>query len=185
MAAPHRDTDDMITELMKDHREVEELFGRLTQVRPAEDRQEIVQEVITELVRHSIAEEQHLYPTAREVLPDGDSLADREIADHAEVELLMKRLENLAPTDADFEPTLRELMTSVRQHLEEEERELFPRLRQACSVERLHELGDKLRRAKSMAPTHPHPNAPTTPPANKFAAPLAGLVDRVRDSLTR
>jgi hypothetical protein len=37
---------------------------------------------------------------------------------------------------------------------------------------------------KKMAPTRPHPSAPDKPPANKILGPGAGLVDRLRDTLT-
>lgn len=184
-APPHSDTDDMITELVRDHREVEEMFGKLEERRPTEERQEILNNVITELVRHSVAEEQHLYPTARSVLDDGDSIADHEISEHEEVEQLMKRLESLEPEDAEYERAIRELISNVRHHLEDEEGDLFPRLKQACNPAQLRDLGDKLRTAKATAPTHPHPKTPNTPGgAVKATAPMAGLVDRVRDSLT-
>lgn len=35
-----------------------------------------------------------------------------------------------------------------------------------------------------MAPTRPHPSAPSTPMASKLLAPGAGLVDRARDFVT-
>jgi len=34
----------------------------------------------TELVRHSVAEEQYLYPTARRVLPDGEFQQSKKMA---------------------------------------------------------------------------------------------------------
>ena len=37
---------------------------------------------------------------------------------------------------------------TVRQHLQEEETELFPRLSSACPLEVLHELGGRLRAAR-------------------------------------
>lgn len=186
MAAPHSDTDDMLTELTKDHRQVEEMFGKLQERRPTEERHEILGDVITELVRHSVAEEQHLYPTARAVLDDGDSIADQEIAEHQEVEQLMKRLEGLQPEDAEYEPAIRELTSNVRQHVQEEEGVLFPRLKQACNPAQLQELGDKLRTAKETAPTHPHPKSPDAPGgAVKAMVPMAGMVDRLRDRLSR
>jgi len=45
------------------------------------------------------------------------------------------------------------------------------------------ELGEKMAEAKAMAPTHPHPNAPNTPPGNIVAGPLAAIADKVRDFL--
>lgn len=184
MAAPHSDTDDMVTELVKDHREVEEMFTKLEQRQvPTADRAQLVQDVITELVRHSVAEEQYLYPTTRRVLDDGDAIADREIAEHDQAEQAMKQLERMDPEDADYEPTLSTFMTDIREHVQEEERDLFPRLQRSCTPEDLRELGDKIRKLKRIAPTHPHPASPSTPPGTTIAGPLAGLVDRVRDAV--
>jgi hypothetical protein len=77
------------------------------------------------------------------------------------------------------------VIDDVSQHAREEEDVIFPQLRAECSAEQLRDLGDKVRQVKSVAPTHPHPAAPDTPPANKILGPMAGLVDRVRDALTR
>jgi hypothetical protein len=79
---------------------------------------------------------------------------------------------------------VRTLITDVTEHLREEEQRLFPSLAQECTPQELYELGERVRRAKKVAPTRPHPGVPDTPPANKFLAPGAGLVDRVRDFVT-
>ncbi|MGW0994297.1 hemerythrin domain-containing protein [Streptomyces sp. NPDC002520] len=174
----------VLEELMTDHREVEEIFGRIQAVTGGQELRDLVDEVTIELVRHSVAEEQYVYPMVREQIEGGDRLADKEIADHHRVEKLLKQLES---TDADgpqMSPLLQELMDEVSAHVQDEENNLFPMLRQVCSSKALDELGDKVRRAKAMAPTRPHPSAPDTPPANKLLAPGAGLVDRARDFVT-
>jgi hypothetical protein len=76
------------------------------------------------------------------------------------------------------------VIDDVTHHAQEEEDDVFPRLRQTCSPEQLRELGDKIRATKKVAPTHPHPSAPDTPPGNKILGPMAGLVDRVRDAVS-
>jgi hypothetical protein len=76
------------------------------------------------------------------------------------------------------------VIAEVSAHVSDEEENLFPALGDVCSPEQLHDLGDKVRRAKKTAPTRPHPSAPDTPPANKLLAPGAGLVDRARDFVT-
>lgn len=71
---------DLIDVLTKDHRAVESAFQEYERGGMSDQaRQGLVDHIITELVRHSVAEEQYLYPTAREVLPDGDEVADHEI----------------------------------------------------------------------------------------------------------
>ncbi|WP_049577663.1 hemerythrin domain-containing protein [Streptomyces sp. SBT349] len=176
---------DIIHELTTDHREVEGMFSDIESLPPGEPRRkELADQVTIELVRHSIAEEQHLYPAVREHVPEGDRIADREIEDHAAAERLMKELENCSAAAPLFDRLITALMIEIREHLQDEEDHLFPLLRQSCSPEALAELGDKARRAKRLAPTRPHPSAPDTPPLNKLLAPGVGLVDRARDALT-
>ncbi|KUJ37993.1 hemerythrin domain-containing protein [Streptomyces sp. NPDC093228] len=175
----------VIDELTTDHREVEEFFERLRAL-PAghKDRRTVVDELTIELVRHSVAEEMYLYPAVREYLPGGDALADKEIHDHAEVERILKDLEHRDVDDPVFEDLAQKLIMEVTAHVSEEEQQLFPSLAQVCTPEELDRLGDRIRRAKKVAPTRPHPGAPDTPPGNKLLAPGAGLVDRVRDFVT-
>ena len=176
---------DVINELVTDHREVEELFGKIDGLPSGDKNRKIYADQVTmELVRHSVAEEEYLYPAVREYLPDGDAIADKEIADHSRAEQIMKDLESCEAGDPEFDRLIGLLMSEIRSHVADEERSLFPMLRQAATAEALDDLGDKVRQAKKLAPTRPHPSAPDTPPANKMLAPGAGLVDRLRDTLT-
>jgi len=175
----------LISVITQDHREVEAVFQELESGKGSpEHRRDLADHVIAELVRHSVAEEQYMYPAAREALEGGDELVDHELEEHAEAEKLMKDLDGLDPTDPRFDELLTTLMSEIRHHIEEEESDLLPQLQAACSEEQLRDLGEKVTRAKAMAPTHPHPSAPDKPPANKLLGPGAALVDRMRDALT-
>lgn len=175
----------ILDELTTDHREVEDLFGRIEALPSGHpDRKRLIDEVTIELVRHSVAEEQYLYPSAREHLANGDATADKELKDHGEVEKILKKLEGCSADDPQLDQLFMELKESVTSHVQDEEANLFPDLRAACSAEALGTLGEKIRTAKKMAPTRPHPSAPVTPPANKLLAPGVGLVDRARDFVT-
>ncbi|MGW0364541.1 hemerythrin domain-containing protein [Streptomyces sp. NPDC002990] len=176
---------DVIAELMADHQEVEELFANIEEL-PSGDprRKQYADQVTMELVRHSVAEEAYLYPAARKHLPNGDSIADKELEDHAAAERTMKALEGCDADDPRFDEMIMQLMAEIRAHVADEENDLFPRLRAACSQDVLDGLGDKVRQAKKTAPTRPHPSAPDKPPANKLLAPGVGLVDRLRDAMT-
>ncbi|MEU6594997.1 hemerythrin domain-containing protein [Streptomyces sp. NPDC046881] len=175
----------VIQELTTDHREVEEIFGRIEALPPGSaERKTLCDQATMELVRHSVAEESYLYPAVREHVTNGDALADKELEDHAKAEQLMKDLEGCDADDPRFDTLMTQLMTEIRSHVADEEQNLFPQLEAACPPDALMDLGDKVRRAKKMAPTRPHPSAPDTPPANKLLAPGAGLVDRLRDALS-
>ncbi|USQ86600.1 hemerythrin domain-containing protein [Streptomyces phaeoluteigriseus] len=175
----------VIDELMTDHREVEELFGKIEALPSGhKDRKMYADQVTMELVRHSVAEEAYLYPAVREHVAGGNTLADKELEDHAEAEQIMKDLESCAADDPQFDRLVRMLMTEIREHIADEEGNLFPRLRSACPADALDDLGGKVRMAKKTAPTRPHPSAPDKPPANKMLAPGVGMVDRMRDALS-
>jgi hemerythrin superfamily protein len=174
---------DLIDDIITDHREVEAVFNQI-QAGGDDGKRDLVEHVITELVRHSVAEEQYLYPTVRRVLPNGDQLADHELKEHAEAEEVMKAIEKTDAQDPSFDELVGKLIEDIRHHVQEEESDLLPKLRTACDAAELDELGEKFETSKKMAPTRPHPSAPDRPPANKILGPGVGLIDRMRDAIT-
>ncbi|WP_406486356.1 hemerythrin domain-containing protein [Streptomyces sp. NBC_01563] len=175
---------DVIAELAADHRELEALFSQI-ELQPVDHlrRRELADRLTAELVRHTVAEELHLYPVVRTHVPNGAALADKELADHARAERMLKDLEDLSVDDPRFNDTIAKLKLEVASHVREEEHELFPKLAATLPPEKLDELGRLVRRARQTAPTRPHPSLPNTPPAHRLLVPGAGLVDRVRDLL--
>lgn len=177
---------DVIVFLTEQHREVDDVFRQLEQMDGSTDEkvQLLAEQVVTSLVKHSVAEEIYLYPAVRKALPDGDDIADHELHEHDEAEQTMKELEQLTPDQPQFWPTLHKLISEIRHHVSEEEGNLFPQLRAACSEQELQDLGRKVQQAEKMAPTRPHPSAPSEGALLGMLAPGAGLVDRIRDALS-
>ncbi|GAA1329543.1 hemerythrin domain-containing protein [Streptomyces sanglieri] len=175
---------DVIAELAADHRELEALFSQI-ELQPVDHprRRELADRLTAELVRHTVAEELHLYPVVRKHVPHGAALADKELADHARAERMLKDLEDLSVDDPRFNDMIAKLKFEVASHVREEEHELFPKLAATLPPEKLDELGRLVRRARETAPTRPHPSLPNTPPASRLLVSGAGLVDRVRDLL--
>jgi hemerythrin-like domain-containing protein len=179
---------DVVEVLTHDHREVEEMFAELDTLRAATDeasltrRKDLTDQVIIELVRHSVAEEAVVYPVVRRRFGDED--ADEAIAEHSAAEKTMKRLDGMRPDDPAFLTELDALKAEIQHHVAEEEGEMFARMRREFSPEELVELGAKVERLKKVAPTRPHPSAPDRPPGDVLLGPLTGLVDRVRDALS-
>lgn len=179
---------DVIEILTHDHHEVEQMFTELEQLRgltddaSAQRRKDLVDQVTIELVRHSVAEEAEVYPKVAEKVSSEE--AEHAKHEHAEAEQTMKRLEKLDPGDAMFEERLAELMSEVREHVAEEEGEMFPHMRNVLSEDELVELGRKVEAVKKIAPTRPHPSAPDGPPGDKLLGPVTGLLDRMRDAVS-
>jgi hemerythrin-like domain-containing protein len=65
----------------------------------------------------------------------------------------MKDLEGREPDDPESDRLAARLTGEIRSHIADEEGDLFPRLREACSPDALDELGDKVRQAEKTAPT--------------------------------
>jgi hemerythrin superfamily protein len=175
---------DVIALLEHDHREVEQMFAEFEKATDAKERRTIADKIIIELVRHSEAEEQAVYPAMKKALPNGEQLVEHEIAEHSEAEELMKKLDGMDPEDAQFPVLMGQLQSAIREHIREEETEAFPQFRQAVGEAELDKLGGMVEKLKKIVPTHPHPAAPDHPPFNALLGPGAGLLDRVRDLLT-
>jgi hemerythrin superfamily protein len=175
---------DVIDELTSDHREVTSLLDRIGTTTDPADKRELADIAITELVRHAVAEEMYVYPAMRENLPDGEEVVKHDTEEHKELERTMKQLEGVEATDPRFEQLVGELRSELRHHVEEEEREQFPKFRERVPHDQRVELREKVEKAKKLAPTRPHPDAPRSPLFHKLVGPGVGLVDRVRDKLS-
>ena len=176
---------DVIEILTTDHREVEAMFIELETLMTTrsgtddELRKDLADQITIELVRHAVAEEVAVYPMVKEKVSEEE--AERAKREHAEAEETMKRLESLDSEDPTFEQEIRKLMNEIREHVAEEEGEMFPRMREVFSPEELTELGKRVEAIKAMAPTRPHPSVPNDPGKRLAVGPVAGLFDRLRD----
>jgi hypothetical protein len=76
------------------------------------------------------------------------------------------------------------LQATLADHVNDEESEQFPQLRAQVPAAKLVDLAGKVETAKKLAPTRPHPSAPSSEPFHKIVGPGVGLGDRLRDKLT-
>jgi hemerythrin superfamily protein len=183
--ADNGNTPDVIDVLTADHRDVTALIGEIWTIRDPMMRRDLTDTAISELVRHAVAEEMYVYPAMREHLPDGDKAVAHDTEEHQELEEAMKDLEGLEVEDPRFDQTLRRLETMLADHIQDEESEQFPELRQRIPRDDLVAMAAKVERAKKLAPTRPHPSAPHSELFHKIAGPGVGLVDRLKDLITQ
>ena len=175
---------DALELLAEDHAQVEDLFARYESSTDPQEQTEIAHQVIHDLAVHGEIEELIFYPELRKVVDDGEVLAEGAVHEHLEIKQVLNDLDHMTASDDGFDTKMRQLIGEVRHHVEEEEGEIFPQIRKAVTSERLEELGQALKGARHLAPTRPHPHAPTTPGAKMAAgAPVLALVDRVRDAV--
>jgi hemerythrin superfamily protein len=175
---------DVVDELTTDHREATALLDRILTMGDVEDRRDMADTVITELVRHSVAEEMYVYPVIEDVFPDGKQVVQHDIEEHKELERTMKDLEGCAADDPRFPALVSALRDQLHHHATDEETEQFPQLRARVSREQLVKMREQVQTAKKLAPTRPHPGSPNNEVFHKLVGPGVGLMDRVRDKLT-
>jgi hemerythrin superfamily protein len=177
-------TGTIIDHLTADHQQIKVLFSDVMFVRP-ENRADTFCQLVAELVQHEVAEEMVVYPEVRGSSPDAAAAVDARLHEQAEAEQMLAQMESLDPMTPEFTAALTELSIALINHAEAEERGVFPLLRTAEDPPALFELAARYERAKQSAPTHPHPHAPDTPPANKVLGPVTALFDRARDAVRR
>lgn len=177
---------DAITLLKNDHQTVEKLFKRFEATSDAAlvERRTIVDKIIEELSQHAAVEEQLFYPVTRATVEGVEDHALESLEEHHIVKWLLHELEPMSADDERFKAKVTVLIENVRHHVEEEEGDYFPKVRDHLGRNALGELGDAMVEAKATAPTHPHPRSPDTPPGNIVAGAAAGVVDRVVDTVS-
>jgi hemerythrin superfamily protein len=130
-SADTSDSGDAITDaidlLTRDHRLVEELFAAFALAAP-QQLEPLARRTCKMLRVHTQIEEELFYPIARRTLQD-DALIDEAEREHAEAKQAIARVESMTSDNPQFKSAVAELSAQIAHHVEEEEKQLFPRLR--------------------------------------------------------
>jgi hemerythrin superfamily protein len=176
---------DAIALLKADHKTVETLFRKFERAgRNAKKmKRRLVDQIVRELAVHSVIEEQIFYPAVRSKGGKLEEMILLALEEHHVAKWTLKELEDLPPDAERFEAKVLVLMESIRTHVAEEEREVFPQVRKAFTPAELRAMAQALVMAKRAAPTRPHPRAPDTPPGNLVAGTMSSVLDMGKDAI--
>jgi len=133
---------DAIVLLKNDHKKVKALFKKLK----AHD-VSVVPDICTELTVHAEIEETIFYPAIRGTIEKLD--VNEAYEEHHVVKVLIDELRSMSPDDENYEAKAVVLMEMVEHHVEEEEGEMFPHIREALGRKRLQEIGTVLEARKA------------------------------------
>jgi hypothetical protein len=175
---------DVVDILTADHRDMIELLARIKAAPGRADRRDLADTVIAEVMRHAVAEEMYVYPAVEKHVPNGAEKVEHDKKEHGEIVHLMKRMEDVDASAPAFMELVHKLEEALGHHASDEETEQFPQLRAHVPAGELVGLGEKVERAKKLAPTRPHPHAPHSELFHKTVGTGVGMVDRLRDKLT-
>lgn len=122
---------DAVELLKEDHRRVEELFKRFDKANDDGGmRAALAGTICSELTVHAQLEEEVFYPRIREALDEDDLINEAEV-EHQVAKDLIGQLSAMSPDDEKFAATMTVLCEYIEHHVEEEEDEMFKKVKKA------------------------------------------------------
>jgi len=148
---------DAIVLLKQDHQEIRRVFREFQQAGQDDTAKKgnLVDRIIELLTVHTYIENEVMYPRVRDLLPDLEDDVLESYEEHHVADVLVVELAGMKPTDERFDAKATVLIESVTHHIEEEEQDWFPKVRQGLGRRALQEIGTDLLTAKKKAPKRP------------------------------
>src|SRR5437660_3693875 len=116
--------------LEQDHRQVEEWLDEYDELQDDRRKAELAEKICLALKVHAQIEEEIFYPQARKATEYND-LIDEAVVEQATVKNLIAEIESMEVGEDLYDAKIRVLGEMVKQHIKEEEQELFPELEPA------------------------------------------------------
>ena len=139
---------DAISLLKEDHRKVEKLFKEIEDA-PGGKREELFKEINKELTIHAELEEKLFYPKADEAR-ETHELAIEAVEEHKQMKMVLADLEQADKKTEQWMAGMKVLTEDVLHHVEEEENELFPKIKkEVLSDKELSTLGEQMQQLKT------------------------------------
>jgi len=148
---------DAIVLLKEDHKQVRKLFKQFQSAGEGAtgEKGQIVEQILEALTVHTYLENEVMYPEVRKLLPDLEHDVLESYEEHHVADVLCFELASMSPDDERFEAKTMVLIKSVSHHIEEEEQEWFPKVREGLGRKQLQELGARMVELRGKAPRKP------------------------------
>jgi hemerythrin-like domain-containing protein len=148
---------DAIVLLKKDHKEIKKVFKQFQDAGDGalKTKGKLVDKMIELLTVHTYIENEVMYPRVRELLPDLEDDVLESYEEHHVADVLVMELSMMKPGDERFDAKTTVLIENVTHHIDEEEQEWFPEVRQGLGRKALQEIGAAMEEARKKAPRKP------------------------------
>jgi len=174
-----------VTDLLHEqHEHIQQLFERVLAAPTGASKQETFEELRRYLAVYETAEELVTHPIAR-AGADGSAVVDDRVAEEDMLKGLLAELDAMDVEDAAFTEKLESLRVQVRQHIEYEEREEFPLIRNENDDAMQTQMARAIEAVEQVAPTRPHPTLGSGATSQLMVGPLASVVDRTKDAIAK
>jgi hemerythrin-like domain-containing protein len=115
----------------------------------------VVKRIIELLTVHTYIENEVMYPRVRELLPEVEADVLESYEEHHVADVLVMELYAMKPQNERFTAKTTVLIENVEHHIDEEEKEWFPKVREGLGRKQLQELGEAMVQARKKAPKKP------------------------------
>src|SRR5690349_2450932 len=148
---------DAIVLLKQDHKEIEKAFKAFEKAgeNAHKAKSDAVKKIIELLTVHTYIENEVMYPRVRELLPDVEDDVLESYEEHHVADVLVVELSMMKPDDERFDAKTTVLIENVEHHMEEEEEEWFPQVREGLGRKVLQEIGAEMAELRKKAPRRP------------------------------
>ncbi|MBD2778461.1 hemerythrin domain-containing protein [Iningainema tapete] len=131
--------------LLMDHTKADILFTEIFSAKDPHKIQEYFGQLYKDIKVHGTAEEQVLYPAVRPYYEHTQEIYDQT----DEVMEMLDEIKPLSPDSSEFKAKVEQLRTAVRNHINQEEQDIFPKLRDNFSHEQLKQMATEFKTVKS------------------------------------
>jgi hemerythrin superfamily protein len=138
---------DVFKLLKQDHKEVKALFKKLENSRPSKAREKGAQQLYQALSVHTQVEESLFYPRLHEDEKLRDMINEAYEEHHA-AKLLLEEFAKTSMEDERWDAKLTVLKEMIEHHVQEEEKEVFPKAARVLGKDEAKSLGKQIEAAK-------------------------------------
>ena len=148
---------DAIVLLKNDHKDIRKLFRDFQKAgdQAFVEKGKLVNRMIELLTVHTYIENEVMYPRVRELLPELEDDVLESYEEHHVADVLVVELSAMKPQDERFTAKTTVLIENVDHHIDEEEKDWFPKVREGLGRKVLQDLGAEMLAAKKKAPKKP------------------------------
>ncbi|PSM49489.1 DNA nickase [Chroococcidiopsis sp. CCALA 051] len=132
-----------------DHSKVNTLFTELLQSDNPQKIQEYFGQIYKDLLAHSIAEEEVVYPRVRAFYPE-DKVQEL-YSEQAEFRTKLDEIKAIDPSNSQFKDKVKQLMDAVGDHIRQEEFDMFTAIRNNLSSDQSEQMASDFKAAKAKA----------------------------------
>ncbi|SDZ29081.1 Hemerythrin HHE cation binding domain-containing protein [Micromonospora pattaloongensis] len=149
---------DAIDFLISQHKEIRALFQKFqknAETATPQQMQQMVDQINEALTVHTYLENECMYPITRQMCPGLESAVLESYQEHHVADVLAAELAEMSPDDERYAAKATVLMETMLHHIEEEETEWFPKVREGMDRKQLQEMGEQMAKMQQNAPRRP------------------------------